>query len=229
MAVIDPPDYVERVCVAGANGSGKTVFIRELLGAGYPRWVVIDVKHDFRPPAEKYELVHDPHDRRLLVADRVLYRPTSQFKTRQWLEYVFAVLLKRGEHFSRTNPPKPFVVVVDEGLAISRTRAVLNLGNIAVTGRGLGIGLWVLSQRCKWIPVEVKSEAWRWYVFYLGDEDDEREILKFAKGELSLAELRAATHSHRFVELRRGAESGGRVSVRAFGKVRQRPSSGRSE
>ncbi len=227
MAELELPDYEERLLVVGSNGSGKTVFLRALLGAGYPRWVVVDHKGGFVPPQDdehKVLVVRDPRDRRLLTAERVLYRPAAQFKTRRWYEYLFQRLYARAEA-ARGHPDKRFIVLVDETLAIARMRAVLWLGNIAVVGREWGVGLWLASQRLKWIPIEAKSEAWRWYLFYLSDEDDEREALRFAKGQLSLSELRELTGGMPppFVELRRGAESGGRVQVIAYPPVRMPP------
>lgn len=227
MAELELPDYEERLLVAGSNGTGKTVFLRALLGAGYPRWVVVDFKGSFQPPHDPdhpYVVIHDPRDRRLLRADRVLYRPGPAFKTRQWLEFAFQRIYARAEAVKRNG--RRFVVVVDEALAISRTRAVLWLGNLAVVGREWGVALWVASQRLKWIPVEVRSEAHRWILFWLADEDDEREALKFAKGELTLEQLRELTGSEEgapppFVELRRGSHTGGRVRVTAYPPVRK--------
>src|SRR6266567_2752347 len=217
--VLQPPSYEERLLIVGSNGSGKTFLTRRLL-ARYPRWVVVDHKAGFHPdlPAREYLVIRDPRDRRILTADRVVFRPAAEFKNRRWYEYLFLVLIRRAEAFARRG--KRFIVLVDETLAFARMRATENLGNLAVLSREWGAGLWCSSQRLKWIPVEVKSEAWRIIAFYLADEEDEREVLKFAKIELSLEELRAHAHSRQFVELRRGAESGGRVQVRRFPRLR---------
>lgn len=226
MALLELPDYDERVLVAGSNGTGKTIFLRVLLAAGYPRWVVVDFKGSFEPPRHPDRpvvVVYDPRDRRLLSAERVLYRPGPQFKTRRWLEFAFARIYARAAAVRRNG--KRFILVVDEALAISRTRATLWLGNIAVVGREWGVGLWVASQRLVWIPVETRSEAHRWILFWLADEDDERVALKFAKGGLTLEQLREHTGSTpdggpKFVQLRRGAATGGRVVVTAYPPVR---------
>lgn len=230
MAELELPDYEERILVVGSNGSGKTVFTRALLGAGFPRFVVVDHKGGFTPPQDPdrpVKCVRDPRDRRLLTADRVVYRPAAEFKTRRWYEYLFQRLYARAEHAGRSG--RPFIVVVDETLAIARMRAVMWLGNLAVVSREWGVGLWLCSQRLKWIPIEAKSEAWRWYLFYLSDEEDEREALRFAKGALTLEQLRELTGGMPppFVELRRGAESGGRVIVTAYPPVRMPPAPAR--
>lgn len=93
------------------------------------------------------------------------------------------------------------------------------LAALAVAGRSLGVGLWCASQRTKWIPVEVRSEAWRWYVFYLADEEDEEEVVKFAKGRLTIAELRAYCREYGFIELRRAARGGGESVVIPHGRL----------
>jgi hypothetical protein len=227
MAQLELPDYEERLLVTGSNGSGKTVFLKVLLRAGWPRWVVVDLKGNFDVPegeAQKHVIVHDPSDKRLVTADRVLYRPGPAFKNRYGLEAAFAALYRRAELAGRQG--KPFIVVVDETLAISRMRATLWLGNLAVVGREWGCGLWVASQRLAWIPIEVKSEAWRWYVFFQGDEADELQVIRKAKGQLTLPELRQFTTPEPgqdgppFVELRRGHATGGRVLVTAYPPVR---------
>ncbi|MGH7877511.1 MAG: type IV secretory system conjugative DNA transfer family protein [Candidatus Dormibacteraceae bacterium] len=211
-ALLEPPDYEERVCIVGSNGSGKSFFAKALLER-YRRWVVVDHKGGFLPNGDRgsYVIVRDPHDERLKTEDRVVYRPRNEWKTAEMYEFVFESLIYRAERYGRRG--RPFVVVVDEGLAISRLGARKQLGNLAAVGREHGVGLWVLSQRAKWIPIEVKSEAWRWYVFYLGDSEDEDEVLRFAKGQLTLEQLRAHDHSKQFTELRRAENSGGVVKV----------------
>lgn len=227
MAQLELPDYDERILVAGSNGTGKTIYLRALLSAGYPRWVVFDFKGGFKPPPEpRYVVIRDPRDRRLLSADRVLYRPSPGFKDRKWLEFAFKRIYARAQAVQRNH--KRFIVVVDEALAISRARATLWLGNLAVVGREWGVGLWIASQRLKWIPVEARSEAHRWVLFWLADEDDEREALKFAKGELTLEQLREHTGATpdgrpKFVELRRSHKTGGRVLATAYPPVRKPP------
>lgn len=222
MAQLVPPSYEERVLVVGSNGSGKTVFGRVLLGCGYRRWVVVDLKGNFKPPQgedQDYTIVYDPRDRRLVEHDRVLYRPAPQFRTREWLEYAFSRLYYRAER-AMGHPERSFIVVVDETLSIAKKRATEWLAQIAIVTREWGCGLWCFSQRTKWIPVEVRSEAWRLYAFYLQFKSDELEVLDFGKDQLTLEELRERTHSHRFVELRRGEDTGGVVQVAAYPPVR---------
>lgn len=227
MAQLELPDYEERLLVAGSNGTGKTIYLRALLHAGYPRWVVFDFKGGFEPPREpKYVLIHDPRDRRLVTAERVLYRPRPEFKNRKWMEFAFKRIYDRASAVRYNH--KRFVLIVDEALAISRARAVLWLGNLCVVGREWGVAVWIASQRLKWIPVEARSEAHRWILFWLSDVDDEKEALKFAKGALTLEQLREHTGATpdgrpKFVELRRSSKTGGRVLATAYPPVRKPP------
>ena len=212
--VLEPPDYPERVIIGGSNGSGKTRFAEQLLGAGYSSTVTVDFKGEFQHPNPKAEIVRNPKDPKLEQEGHWVYRPAAEHRSRDWLEYFFARMERRA--YAR----RPFILYVDEGHVIARRRAITHLAEIAIMGRSFNCGLWVSSQRpSAWIPVEIRSEAWRWYVFYLSDEEDELAAVRFAKTELTLEQLREATHSYRFLELRRGAESGGRVRVRAYGKL----------
>jgi hypothetical protein len=214
MALISPPGYEERVLGAGSNGSGKSAFFRELLEA-YPRWVVIDLKGDFQPIG-KYKLVRAPDDTFGWKNDRVLYRPTPQYRTRFWLEAVFRRLYNRA---SKVGKRQPFIVYVDETLLISKLRAVQYLAALAVAGRSLGVGLWTASQRTKWIPVEIRSEAWRWYVFFLSDEEDEKEVVKFTKGRLTIEQLREYCRQYAFVEIMRAQQGGGEIMIRPHARM----------
>ena len=66
-----------------------------------------------------------------------------------------------------------------------------------------GVGLWVSSQRPKWIPVEVRSETWRWYVFFLDYDEDAKEMVKYTHGRISVDELQEPKQSYSFWEIKR--------------------------
>src|SRR5260370_37807755 len=91
--------------------------------------------------------------------------------------------------------------------------------------RAMEPGLWIETQRPKRIPVVARSEAWRIYAFPLGYEDDEDEVLKYAKGRLSIDAFRELEDSiskedaHPFYELIRRTEEGARISVRRCGTL----------
>ncbi|MGH2443421.1 MAG: hypothetical protein ACRDFX_09695, partial [Chloroflexota bacterium] len=181
----------------------------------YPDFVALDFKGDFQPLLERPVIVHDPRDARLAKPGQVIFRPSPEYRSRRWLEYFFARLIARAQR------RRPFVVYVDEGLTLGHLRAVSNLAILTSIGRSLNCGVWLGSQRLAWIPVELRTEAWRWWIFYLADPEDEKLVLRHAKGQLTLEELRAHAHTFRFFELRRGAESGGQLRVTAFGKVKR--------
>lgn len=211
---ITPPAYAERVLFLGSNGVGKSVLIREML-VKYPRSVSFDLKGDFEP-IQPFEVVKDPDDRRLYKADTVVYRPKSEFATGAQLDAVLRRLYQRAQTtYDQKNRRqlRPFVVNIDEGLNLSKMGHTHGLAQLAVSGRSLNIGLWVASQRPKWIPVEVRSEAWRLYVFYLAYEDDEKEVLKLTKGQLTLQQLQEGTANYSFWEIRRGTKSAGRLMI----------------
>ena len=143
--------------------------------------------------------------------ERVLYRPSPEYRTRYWLEAVFRRLYNRA---SKIGKRKPFIVYVDESLLIAKLGAVRYLAALAVAGRSLGVGLWTASQRTKWIPVEIRSEAWRWYVFFLSDEEDEKEVAKFTKGRYTVEDIRRYCRNYAFIEIMRAHQGGGDVVIR---------------
>lgn len=215
-AILEPPDYKERVLIVGANGSGKSVLASALLGSGYDSWFVIDSKGDFEPP-KPYRIVRHPDDWRLRVWPNVptLYRPRPEYNNGPWLDEMLRRLYVRAVKYGKRHP---FIVYVDEALYLARTKHVQWLAALAVSGRSLRVGLWVSSQRPVWIPVEVRSEAWRWYVFYLSYQQDEEEVLKYSKGRLQLPDLQSLSVDHSFYELRRG--KGGKVGAMRFPAMR---------
>lgn len=212
MPTISPPDYEERVLFMGTNGSGKSVLAREMLGAGYPRGVVIDVKGNFSLKQD-FVVVRSPEDRkwRAFKSGWVVYRPEPPYNSGAELDDLLARLYMVARREGRK---KPFIIYIDEALYLAKTGHVQALSQLAVTGRELRVGLWVASQRPKNIPVEVRSEAWRWYIFYLAYQDDEKEVMRYSKGRLSMDELEQGTSDYRFWEFRR--QKGGHVSIRRF-------------
>lgn len=205
------PDYQERVTFLGSNGSGKSVLAKELLSPHYPRIVVIDVKHDFEP-YKPYTLIKKPNDWRwsFRVDGRILYRPSPEYNNGPWLDEVLRRLYLRAQ---KTGKKKPFIIYVDEALYLSKVGATQWLAALAVSGRSLGVGLWVSSQRPKWIPVEVRSETWRWYVFFLDYDEDAKEMVKYTHGRISVDELQEPKQSYSFWEIKRDTREGGKKII----------------
>jgi hypothetical protein len=213
-AVLQPPPYAARVLFLGANGSGKSALAAQMLASGY-RWVVIDSKGDF-PAVRPFHVVRSPDGWAWRWPhEHLLYRPAPEYNRGAWLDETLRRLFVRAQKEGRK---KPFVVYVDEALYLARTGHVQWLSALAVSGRSLGVGLWTASQRPKWIPVEVRSEAWRTYVFYLQHAADEREVVADSKGLLTEEDMQAAAVDYSFYELKRG--NAGRLEVRHFPPVR---------
>lgn len=233
-AVISRPSYEERVFFVGANGSGKTVLASAML-AGFERAIVLDIKYDFPIPSswdeETYRIAHRPPGLRrqgveVLKADpwsrkRVIYRPEPPFDEGPWLTYLLDWIFRRSR---REGKKKPIIVYLDEGAWMAYGGAKVAMARLAITGRSLGIGLWISSQRPKGIPVEVRSEAWRMYIFYLRNRGDRKEILDnvgdvFTSGDhlLDVDDLSHTAEDYQFAEIRRG--KGGRMHYRLLPPV----------
>lgn len=195
----------------GANGGGKSNLATTMIEAGqYPSWVIFDNKGDFKAP-RPYTLIRTPMDWRWRFAERVLYRPSEQYDTPAWNGEVLKRLYFRAKRLKG----RGFLLYIDEGLDFIHGEASRWLSMIAKNGRSLNLGLWVSSQRPRNIPVSVRSEAWRWYVFYLGYEDDEVEVVKYSKGQISVDDLEALGGDYSFWEIRR-PKKGGRLEATKY-------------
>lgn len=213
---ISPPEYDERLLFLGSNGAGKSVLARQMLAAGYHRVRAIDLKGDF-DLLQDHRVVREPGDWRGLRHRHVVYRPKAPYDSGEWLDRVLMQWYREAQRTFDTKRKvqrNPTVIYVDETLALAHSRRTEALARIAVAGRALGLGLWCSSQRPVWIPVEVRSEAHRIYVFFLQYETDELEVLKYAKRQLTLEQLQAGMDHHAFWELRRSRAAAGRWEVR---------------
>jgi energy-coupling factor transporter ATP-binding protein EcfA2 len=217
---LSPPEYSERILFLGETGCGKTTLARAFLNAGYPRYVVIDTKGDFPlTPAMEEVVITSPLDKRWKrPPDRTIFRPSAQHASGPWLSYVLGLCYGRAQ---REGKRKPFLVYVDEGFFLARQGHTQWLSGLAVSGRSLGVGLWVSSQRPRWIPTEIKSEAHRTYVFHLGYEEDELEMLKVMKMGIGadakrrgLALIQEATENYAFLEIARDRAKAGHRTIR---------------
>lgn len=208
-AILRPPDYDERLLLLGTTKSGKTEGGRQLLHqGGYRRFNILDWKGDVHLDVD-HLIVHDPpwEHPRAWKEDRVLYRPlTAERRAPAQLDRVLRWIFERQQaayDHRRRRPGPSRIAWVDEAFHLSRTGRTLALSDLATAGRALGIGLWVGSQRPRWIPVEVRSEAALWLVFALQYLEDEREVVRYCKGQLSLEQLEAGWRNHGFWEVRR--------------------------
>jgi hypothetical protein len=219
VAPLQPPEYDERVLFVGANGTGKTRLEEELLYAGrYRYWTVIDWKGDFHPIGD-HARIHLPpwEDKGAWKRDRILYQPQRQdLRTAQAIEAVIGFVFdqaQRAYDYKSGKSRRPRILVVTEAYRLSRARYLQALSDAQVSGRALQLGLWVDSQRPVWIPVELRTEAWRFYTFWLGSTDDEEQVLKYAKGSCTQEDLQRAKQVYSFFEIRRLVDRSGNLQV----------------
>ena len=227
---IVPPGYRERVLIVGENGTGKSelTFMLDRFG-NYRKVIYIDHKGDCEPRGP-FTLIKSPDDRwGWSRGRRIVYRPPhgGYWHTDRGFELVLTRLFHmavRAYDHKRKRSREPFVVVIPEILLFG-PRSQKVIGEMASAGRQYELLLIVESQRPKRIPVVVRSEAWRIYAFPLGYEEDELEVIKYAKGRLSIDAFRQLEDSiskkdpHPFYELIRRTEEGARISVRRCGSL----------
>ena len=208
----------------GKNGTGKSELTYQLEAAGnYRKVVYLDWKGDCEP-RPGFQLVRKGDDGWGWRARRIVYRPApgswwhSDAGWATVLERIRNQAAREYDH-KRKRSRAPVLIIVPEVLLFG-TRSQRLIGEIASGARQLEVGLWIETQRPRRIPVVLRSEAWRIYVFPLGYEDDELEVLKYAKGKLSLADLRALDDvvserdPHPFYEIVLRSEKGAQISVR---------------
>lgn len=223
-AVITKPGYKERVFIVGANGSGKSYFAARLLDA-LPRWITVDLKGDFGEDIgldQRAKVLTSPTDWRWRFfpreIPRVIYRPAPvHYRS---VDAVVGALFNKARALKKRygkGHPYRFTLYCDEGLLQSRGRDTRNLAGVAISGRSLEMGLIVTSQRLSWIPVEIRSEAWRIYVFYLSSVEEESEVIKLSKRKLTIDQLEALGADYSFYEIKR--TEGGLLDVRHYPKL----------
>jgi hypothetical protein len=203
----------------GVNGGGKTTLAKALLDSPlYPRVVILDPKGDFTL-SSPHTILHSPRDWRWdgffhhqWRPDKIIYRPDVGWDNKDAYEYILYRLFERARQEGRKNP---FIIYIDEMLYLAKLGAVKRVSTLAVSGRSLNVGLWISSQRPKWIPIELRSEAWRWYIFPLGYEEDEKEVVAYTKGQITMQDLRNFPHDFGFWETKRN-KSGGKIVATYF-------------
>ena len=227
------PDYVERLLIVGANGTGKSELSFELeAGGNYQRAIYIDHKGDCtpRPP---FTLIKKPDERWGWRHRRIVYRPAhgshwhSDAGFEGVLQRLFHQAVRAYDH-KRQRSRDPFIVVIPE-IMLFGTRSQKVIAEMASAGRKYELGLWIETQRPRRIPVVVRSEAWRIYAFPLGYEDDELEVIKYGKGRLSLDAFRQLEDSitkddpHPFYEIIKRTQQGAQISIRRCASLELAP------
>jgi hypothetical protein len=218
MSILKAPDFHERVLLLGDSGTGKTELLRQFLYyTNAERWLVLDNKRSFEPIGKAnrdYVIVQTPTGW-LWNYPHIVFRPRREFNTGQWGSYI----LER-EYEKQVQTPKHKrqgkLIVIDEALWLAKAGAADTLGRVQVTVRELQIGMWLCSQRTRWIPLEVKANATYIIVFPLGEEEDEKDVVRMTKGRLTVADLRDL-EPYGFWLIRK--LPGGKLTTEKFGPV----------
>lgn len=221
--VITTPKYEERIIFAGANGSGKTI-LAGILIEPYPRAIVLDVKGDFPIPWEQgdYQIRSKPPWVGIINGWRwrhgskhIIYRPTLGYDSGEQIAAFFDWCYQQAR---KSGKKEPRILYVDEGAWVSYAGAWRSLARLLISTRSLKLGVWLSSQRPKGIPVEARSEAWRWYVFFLRSRDDRKEVVSYLDHQITEYDLESTTKDFQFLEIKRG--EGGKMSYRKLSPIR---------
>jgi hypothetical protein len=224
-----PPDEHERLLILGKNGTGKSELTFALEAAGKYHVIYFDWKGDCNPhrldaAGQPFVIVKRGDDTWGFRNRRVVYRPPrgSAWRTDAACAAVLRRLIAQAE---RDYNPKtkrsrrPRLIVIPEILLFGPLAQAV-MAEIASGARAFELGLWIETQRPRRIPVVIRSEAWRLYVFPLGYADDELEVLKYAKGRLQLEQLRELDRAseekparHPFIEIVLRSKQGGAIRV----------------
>ncbi len=215
---IPPPRAEERIVLIGTNGSGKSKMAEKLLGAWTGPAVYLDPKGDFTPPGPA-TVIHKPFGSAWTfhAKGRIVYRPDPDYLNGPSWRGLFRMLWERAR---REGKKRPFLLYVDEAQYIAQQGAQRELANLAITTRSLGMGLICASQRPKWVPVEIRTEAWRWYVFYLTYDDDKKEVAAYTSGRLTAEDLDRDGDPFSFWEIRREGQHPSKLAIHHCKPVR---------
>lgn len=163
----------ERGFIVGTTGSGKTTLATRLLRY-YSRVVAIDPKGTLGSGGDGsgrhlpgYDLAKTPRELEFRTArsDHVQYRPDMKFQTPEQWERIFDFLYRQGHR----------LIYNDELADVHHfNMAPPSLRRIITSGRELAIAHLGATQRPRQIDRRIMSEAERWYVFHLRDQDDIR-------------------------------------------------------
>ena len=223
VAVLTRPRYEERVFFSGANGSGKTILASALI-ASFPRAIILDTKGDFPVPwAEgEYQVRTKPWGVGLLNSwkwrhgkQRIIYRPSIGYDSGEAIARFFDDCYRKAQ---KEKGAHPRILYVDEGAWVSYAGAWRSFARLLISTRSLKLGVWLSSQRPKGIPVEARSEAWRWYVFYLRSREDRKEVVSYLDHQITEYDLESTTKDFEFWEIRRG--TGGKMQYRLLPPIR---------
>lgn len=219
MPTLQAPEGYESMLFCGDNGSGKSELAKRFLCL-YDSWVTVDIKGDFTPIESKreYVIIEKPDDYRLhteiMRPRKILYRPLAEYNSGAWHD---EFLRREYMRARKLKGKKPYKLYVDEARMMTLIGRTTWLRNFGVSGRSLKVGLWTGSQRYLGIPIEVRDQAWRHYIFFLSNIADKKEIITNSNGLVTLDMLTNPDSDYGFLEVRR--VKGGRKQVQFFPPV----------
>ena len=202
---IRPIQPKERLLFVGANGTGKSIGAQQMMASWDGPIVAIDVKRDFKL-SQKATVIRKPDDWRLgLMPNRsYIYRPDIQFMDSETWVTFFRALWIRARKYGKKHP---FFLYIDEAQFLSTGKVAREMANLAITTRSMGMGFAVSSQRPKWIPVELRTEAWRWFIYWLSYLEDRKEVCQYSAGRLVPEDFDRIKVNHGFWLMQRSQNS----------------------
>lgn len=184
----------ERVLILGKTGSGKTVFAKHMLSKieGRMRIVIVDPKEDWLLDASKWA---KGRNKGSILAPRLVrkFNPgylvqciqPDEHEDIHFAAFCMSALKMRNTFF-----------YFDETEGIATANFVpFHIRRIWKTGRSLNIGAWVSSQVPSGIPRLFKSQAEKFFVFKVGEEDID---LAAKLAHVSQAEIQALANYEYF-------------------------------
>jgi len=180
LSIIKLPEYGEHIVFAGTTGAGKSYLAQEMLKK-FDKTFIIDTQDSLSISATK---VDSPKGLKLKLFwfKKIRYVPKPEYMNSECWNYVFRTLLES----STKKRQKPRIIYIDEIYHVGYGASFPTwLPKAITTGRQRKLSFWISTQRPSQIPMPILSECTRFYVFYLGYEDDIKKLAKFCrKGEL---------------------------------------------
>lgn len=161
----------QRVIAVGKTRSGKSVLVRTYL-AGYRNVVCLDTKGDVKwPEAGRVPVYTHLKDLGQLGAGKAIFRPKLSERSPEHYDAFFRWIFERGNT----------ILWVDEIYSICEGQEIpFYLKALLTQGAALGIGVWICTQRPKFVPNFCFSEAEHFFVFRLNLEEDRAKVASWA-------------------------------------------------
>lgn len=178
MSTLYTPKNGQHVLFCGSTGSGKSELAQQIMQFA-PRSFSIDTQ-DSLEKIQGREL-SDPHNLpgKLKRNDFILYKPTSQYRTKDWWNYIFLCLSAS----TSKKKPIPRWVYIDEIYHLGYGNYFpRELPITFTTARQRHLSMLVSTQRPRQIPQPVITEVSYIYVFYLARYEDRKTIAEYSRG-----------------------------------------------